>query len=87
MGTLLYYALLSFGTNSVILMDICAKIKSLREQHHYSQELMAEKLGIHQTTYGRLEAGLRLPNVKELHIIAELFAIDVAELMKCPPPI
>ena len=53
-------------------MEIGFKIKKIRELRNYSQEHMAEKLGISQVSYSRVESGQTKMDLKRLHDIAKV---------------
>ena len=46
--------------------SIGKRIKTLREQKNLTQEFMAEKLGISQSTYGRFENDITEMSVEKL---------------------
>lgn len=62
-------------------MKINEKIRQLREQHHLSQENMAEKLGMSVTGYAKIERGLVRSNLPRLEQISEVFDMDICELL------
>lgn len=57
-------------------------IRELREQHHWTQEQMAEKLGITRNGYAKIERGESIPNLERLDKIADILGIKVIELLK-----
>lgn len=62
-------------------MEIGFKIKKIRELRNYSQEHMAEKLGISQVSYSRVESGQTKMDLKRLHDIAKVLEIDPVFLL------
>lgn len=56
------------------------KIKKLRELRNYSQEWMAEQLGIAQPTYSQLETEDSGLNADRLKKIADLLKITVSDI-------
>lgn len=62
-------------------MNIQEKIRAMREIKHWSQEEMAEKLEMSPTGYARIERGESKLNLERLQQIANIFNIDVIELM------
>ena len=52
------------------------KIRKTREIKDYSQEYVAEKLGISQTAYSKLENGQTNISVKRLIKLAEILEIS-----------
>lgn len=57
------------------------KIKSLREQRDWTQEEMAEKLGLTRNGYAKIERGESLPSLERLDEIAKIFDVNVVELL------
>ena len=62
-------------------MNIGNNIKQIRELRNYSQEYMAQELGISQSTYARIESGTVIPKVDRLQRIAEILEIDISFLL------
>lgn len=56
-------------------------IKNLRIQRGYSQDYMAEKLGMNQANYGKLEKGIISLSVERLQQIAEVFGLQAGDLL------
>lgn len=56
-------------------------IRELREQNDWTQEQMAEKLGITRNGYAKIERGESIPNLERLSEIATLFGVEVTELL------
>lgn len=57
------------------------RIKLLREEHHLSQEQLAEKMGISSNSYGKLERGETKLTLEKLEQIANIFDMDIVELI------
>lgn len=62
-------------------MKVNEKIRSLRESKNWSQEEMANKLGMSTNGYAKIERGETRLYVPKLEQIADIFDIDVLELM------
>lgn len=62
-------------------MEIPEKIRSLREINQWSQEQMAAKMQMSPTAYARLERGKTRLTIERLEKLAEIFNIDITELM------
>ncbi|WGE31660.1 helix-turn-helix domain-containing protein [Actinobacillus genomosp. 2] len=62
-------------------MKINEKIRHLRENHHLSQEVMADKLGMSVTGYAKIERGEVRSNLPRLEQISEVFDMDICELL------
>lgn len=63
-------------------MDIAKNLANLRKEHHLTQEQMAEKLQMSKNGYAKLERGESKLNIEYLFKIAQVFNIDVSELLK-----
>lgn len=63
-------------------MDIAKNLANLRKEHHLTQEQMAEKLQMSKNGYAKLERGESKINVEHLQQIANVFNIDIADLLK-----
>ena len=53
------------------------RLKELRLQHGFSQEELAEKIGIKQNSYGDWENGKCKPNYEKLEKIADFFGVSL----------
>ena len=62
------------------------KIRKLCELRNYTQEYMADRLGIVQNTYSRYETGEIDIKLSQLRSIAEVLDVPVEELLR-PDPI
>lgn len=58
------------------------KIRTLRETRNLTQEEMAEKLDMTTGGYGKIEQGKSAINIDRLQQIANIFQIDVCELLR-----
>ncbi len=56
-------------------------IRDLRIQRGYSQDYMAEKLGMNQANYGKLEKGVISLTIERLQQIAEAFGLHASDLL------
>ena len=63
-------------------MNVHEKIRKLRETKHWSQEEMAEKMSMSLNGYAKIERGETKLNLHKLEQIANIFNIDVLELIK-----
>ncbi len=57
------------------------KIKELREQNKFSQEYLAEKLGVSRPTYMQIEKGERELTISEARILAEIFDMSLENFL------
>jgi len=56
-------------------------IRKLRERRGFSQEFVAEKLGINQSTYGKLEKDMSNITLDRLYKIADVLEEDITTLL------
>ena len=56
-------------------------IKELRKEKNYTQEQLAEKLGVSQRTVSRWETGHNLPDLDILMEMADFYDVDLRELL------
>ena len=54
----------------------------LRRIHGYSQEEVAEKIGISRQAYSKWEQGLTIPDVEKCSLLAELYETTIDNLIK-----
>lgn len=57
------------------------KIRAFRENHNLTQEEMAIKLNMSTTGYAKIERGETRLNIPRLEQIAEIFDVDIFELI------
>lgn len=62
-------------------MEIHDKIRAMREINQWSQEEMAEKLAMSPTGYAKIEHGKTNITLDKLKQIAQIFNIDLVELI------
>lgn len=63
-------------------MDIAKNLAQLRKDKHLTQEQMAEKLAMSKNGYAKLERGESKITVEHLQNIANVFNIDIVDLLK-----
>ena len=63
------------------------KLRLFREFRNYSQEYIAEKLGITQTAYSRIENNQTKMTAERLGQIADILHVPVSELLSDTEPI
>lgn len=63
------------------MKKIGAFIKELRKGHGYTQQELAERLNVSDRSVSRWETGTNLPDLSLLVQIADLFEVDVRELI------
>lgn len=57
-------------------------IVMLRKIHGYSQEEVAEKIGISRQAYAKWERGATIPDVEKCSLLAELYGTTIDSLIK-----
>ncbi|MDO5291388.1 MAG: DUF5680 domain-containing protein [bacterium] len=58
------------------------KVLQLRKQHGFSQEELAEKMGVSRQAIGKWESGTASPDIENLIRLSELFGVSVDRLIK-----
>jgi len=62
-------------------MDIARNIKQIRELKSYTQEYMAEQLGISQPSYAKIEQGATVLKIDRMQQIADILEVDLSTLL------
>ncbi|QDK70744.1 helix-turn-helix domain-containing protein [Lactococcus protaetiae] len=57
------------------------RLKRLRKERNLRQVDIADKLGINQVAYGRIELGIVKPKVKHLRVLSEFYNISIDDLL------
>lgn len=68
-------------------MELHEKIRVMREMNQWSQEEMAEKLAMSANGYAKIERGQTKLTFDKLNQIAQIFKIDVVELITKEKPL
>lgn len=63
-------------------LTMCRRIRGLREQKGYTQQFVADVLGISQAAYCRLEKGEVEISLTKLCALGELYELSLQELIK-----
>lgn len=63
-------------------MGVGLKIKKLRELRNFSQEFMANSLGLSQTGYGKIERDLTDLSINRLQQIAKVLDVDYKQILE-----
>ena len=61
-------------------MNLSKTIRLLRDYHGYSQEYMAARLGVSQTTYCRIESDVENTKLKYLIRVCDILNIRIRDL-------
>ena len=56
-------------------------LKELRNEHNFTQEQLAEKLGVSRRTVSRWETGSNMPDLDLLIEMADYYGVDLRELL------
>lgn len=62
-------------------MEIGNKIVELRKQGNLTQEQLAEKVGVSRQTISKWELGETSPDIKQAKILADIFQVNINELV------
>ena len=62
--------------------DIATKLRRIREIFGYSQDYVANRMGISQPAYWQKENGKRMPSEERFGQIAELYNLSVEDLKR-----
>lgn len=64
-----------------MVKELYKKLRVLREEHSFSQEYIADKLGISRPTYMQIEKGERELNIPEAKKLAEIFDMSLEDFI------
>ena len=71
-----------FEVEEDIVKKFGERIRALRLEQGWSQELLAEKTGFHRTYIGMIERGERNLSLRNIETFANTFTITISELLK-----
>lgn len=57
--------------------SIGSKLRSLRKARHYSQQFVADQVGMKRSTIGNYEIDRRLPSLTDLKRIADFYGVGL----------
>jgi len=63
-------------------LTMCQRMRGLREQKGYTQQFVADMLGISQAAYSRLETGEVEVSLNKLFGLAEMYGITLQKLIE-----
>ena len=63
------------------MIEIATKIKRLRKKKGMTQSQLAKKAGLHLTTIGTIEAGMRIPGLLTRKKLAKALGVSIMELL------
>lgn len=58
-------------------MQLHEKLKALRNSHYYTQQEIADKLGVTRSTVSNFEIGRRKPEIDILEKLAAIYGVDL----------
>ena len=64
-----------------MLLDLSAKLKELRESHHYSQKTVAQRLNCSVSIISSYETGERYPSLSNLIALSYLYHVSTDYLL------
>jgi DNA-binding XRE family transcriptional regulator len=59
---------------------LARKIQKIRQEKGWTQEKLAEKVGVSTTFIGYVETGYRIPNLKMIYKIANILGVKVKDI-------
>lgn len=71
--------------DEVTNLSVARKIKLLRESHNYTQNYVADFLGISQNTYSLIERGITKLTVQTLHELCRLYKVRITDVVSEVP--
>ena len=63
------------------MVDLAYKIKSLRALKGWSQDELAQRLGVSRSAIGNYEQGTRRPRIEDLEALADVFNCNISYLV------
>lgn len=66
------------------ILRLAASLRLLRQEHEYTQQKVADAVGIDRSTYATYETARNIPNVFILARIAELYGLSVDDILHNP---
>lgn len=62
-------------------MSFANNLTELRKYHDYSQEKLAEMIGVSRQTLSKYETGEALPDIEKCKLLADVFSVSMDELI------
>ena len=63
-------------------MNLKEKLQLLRKQNGYSQEQLADKIGIARQTISKWENGQAVPEINGLILLSDLYGVSIDRMVK-----
>ena len=57
-------------------------LKKFRKEAHFSQEQIAQQLGVNRATYNYYETGKTTPSVEDLYLLSQLYGRAMEEFFQ-----
>lgn len=64
------------------LYNLAKNLKDLRKQYGYTQDFVAEQLGIVYQSYQHYELGLSVPSLQHFIMLAKLYDVSYEDLLE-----
>lgn len=61
-------------------LRLARKIQNIRQEKDWTQEKLAEKVGVSTTYIGYIETGYRIPNLKMIYKIANALGVKLKDI-------
>ena len=61
---------------------VSSELAEYRNKMDLTQEQLAEMVGISQSHYAKLENGQRLPSLKVLHVLSQVFGVKMGDIIE-----
>lgn len=68
-------------------MTVSDQIQKLRKEHHFSQETLAEMLGVSRQAISKWESGAAMPEVDKLIELSRIFQVSLNQLLLGEEPV
>lgn len=62
-------------------MSFANNLIELRKYHNYSQEELAERIGVSRQTLSKYETGESLPDIEKCKLLADVFSVSIDDLI------
>lgn len=62
-------------------MSFAGNLTELRKMHNYSQEELAEMIGVSRQTLSKYETGESLPDIERCKMLADVFSVSLDDLI------
>lgn len=62
-------------------MSFADNLIDLRKYHDYSQEKLAEMIGVSRQTLSKYETGESLPDIEKCRLLADVFSVSIDDLV------